>query len=543
MFNGTGPLLIDVERREFKLNFDKRILELADWFKTATDDERQAEGKNKKDLFMKLIDSITISDSLDKYLAEQTDTIFYYVGINKFVMDYYIANPNSEWNLKAILQVGFPFEFADPKCEAEKANLYNKIERVYFEDKKWSIFVFTKEKTSKITIGFDDRNTYSNLWYQKRKNSDFLSDRIEELPDDYAGGPFLFWDSDNDDQDWKIDNFLRTWKIPSLTNAEYTEVEYSFIEVPAEYFRIDYLDYLSRYKKSVIDLFGYPEKNEKIKQLKDIVEFVDSPNKKRTYSFNSDCKQNLFIAEFYFQNQNIKPVVHIGLQDYYFYEEYELHSYDIRITPYYLYCLLTSEFVADYYYERYSEDRYDRVSLPLEDCIYIEMSPEKMQNSKYADIYERDINPRLKARDMISSVTFATGDAQKSIEKYLVEIKNNIDSGSYYSATIVMGSVLEAFLIDWLSEIDGKNYFKEDYLVMDQKYHYRKRADLKDYINIIQKKRPDWIDGSKKATEIRKKRNLVHARLYIEEGEITKDICYEMLSNLEVIIHNRWNKK
>ena len=83
----------------------------------------------------------------------------------------------------------------------------------------------------------------------------------------------------------------------------------------------------------------------------------------------------------------------------------------------------------------------------------------------------------------------------------------------------------------------------EDYLVPDKRHNYQRRADLMDYIDVIQKRRPDWIEGARKATEIRRKRNLVHAKLYIEEGEITQEICYEMLKNLEVIIHNRWSTK
>ena len=79
-------------------------------------------------------------------------------------------------------------------------------------------------------------------------------------------------------------------------------------------------------------------------------------------------------------------------------------------------------------------------------------------------------------------------------------------------------------------------------MIADKKYNHPRRADLKDYIDEIQKKRPNWIDGAKKATEIRRKRNLVHAKLYIAEGEVSQDICYEMLQNLEVIINNRWNK-
>ena len=79
-------------------------------------------------------------------------------------------------------------------------------------------------------------------------------------------------------------------------------------------------------------------------------------------------------------------------------------------------------------------------------------------------------------------------------------------------------------------------------MIVDKKYNAERIADLKDYIDEIQKKRPTWISGAKKATEIRKKRNLVHAKLYITEGEVSKDICHEMIQNLESIINNRWNK-
>ena len=168
MYKDTGSLFADVEKRKFRVNFDARIHELVDWFNTATDTERQAEGNNKVELFLQLINSATVSDSLEQYLKEQTDDNFYYVGINQFVIDYYAANPNSEWKLKAILQVGFPFEFADPKCKSENSKFNSFIERNYLKDKKWSIFVFTKEKPKKVIIGFDDRNTYSNLRYQKR---------------------------------------------------------------------------------------------------------------------------------------------------------------------------------------------------------------------------------------------------------------------------------------------------------------------------------------------------------------------------------------
>ena len=113
--------------------------------------------------------------------------------------------------------------------------------------------------------------------------------------------------------------------------------------------------------------------------------------------------------------------------------------------------MLSSELVTDFYSENYEDEKYydANTPLPLEDCIFIEMSSSKMCDKKYEEKYERDIRPTLKAQEMILSKDFSNTNAKDSIEKYLVEIKNDIDSGSYYSATIVMGSVLEAFLIDW----------------------------------------------------------------------------------------------
>ena len=138
---------------------------------------------------------------------------------------------------------------------------------------------------------------------------------------------------------------------------------------------------------------------------------------------------------------------------------------------------------------------------------------------------------------MLETKEFVNQNAKEAVNKFLVEINDAIKNGLYYSATIVIGSVLEAFLIDWLTEIDGKDYFKEPYLLPEKN---NKRADLKDYIDIIQKKRPDWIDGAKKATFIRTKRNTVHAKLYIEDKDISEKTCIELLNDLKSIIHNRW---
>ncbi len=538
-------LLTDVENRCFKTQDGNKISEIITSIKQM--DSKDSANTNKLlESLITIIDNASVSDDLSTRLSEEKSDTFFYMGINEFVLKYYAENPNSEWKIKAVLQCGFPFEFSDAKKNSN-SNYSDKLLRIHLLNKKWSIFIFTKQPFSVVTLGFDDRNTYANLKNIRNQRQPDVNCQLDELPEDYNGNPFTAIDFYNEDHYGLLDNYLSNEKIPVLTNAEYQELKYSFTEIPAEYFRVDYLDYLSRYKKSVIDIFGYPKNDEKIKKLKTIAEFVNAPGKKSVYPDEKTRRTHVLIKDFFFQNTNLKPTVRIGEQniDYpTFWEEYEIKSYMKTISPYYLYCLLSSELVSDYYSEHYdAENCYDsNTVLPLEDCIFIEMTSESMCDRKYQEKYEHDINPKTKAHDMITAKNFANKNAKESIEKYLAEIKNDIDAGSFYSATILMGSVLEAFLIDWLCEIDGKDYFSEDYTVIDKRYNHPRRADLKDYIDEIQKKRPDWISGAKKATEIRKKRNLVHAKLYIAEGEISQDICYEMLQNLEAIITNRWNK-
>ena len=557
MDSDDRQFLVNLLKKEFTENrfeaFEsaKKIV-----FKSSSNDEEEI--RNIKKMWNQYEDEFkkaSVTDNLEKYFTEQKETTYYYIGINKFVMDYYKNKPDSEWKIKAILQLGFPFEFADSKIEDESYFL-DYLRQYFLKTKKWSLFIFTKESFDKVTLGFDDRNTLSNLEYVQSKRYADVYGQKEELPDNYKGTPFTARDYYNEDLYWLIYNYLDNNQIPKFTNDERKALNYSFAEIPAEYFRLDYLDYLSRYKQSVIDVFGYPDKKEKIRKLSSVVQFINAPGKKKEYPDYEERKQNVLIKDFFFHNRNLVPIVRIGEQNIdapTFWEEYEIHSYMKNITPAYLYCLLSSELIKDYYSDRYTAEKYydEESPLPLEDCIYIDIPAEKMDQKKYPAKYERDMNPRLKVHNMIDSKSLNTADAKESIDNYLIEIKNDIDAGSYYSATILMGSVLEAFLIDWLSEIDGKNYFKEDYLVTEEiedeeigkKVSYQRKASFYDYINIIQRKRPDWIDGAKKATEIRKTRNLVHAKLYIEKGAISQEVCYEMLKNLEVIINNRWPKK
>lgn len=116
---------------------------------------------------------------------------------------------------------------------------------------------------------------------------------------------------------------------------------------------------------------------------------------------------------------------------------------------------------------------------------------------------------------------------------------------AYKAALILAGSVLEAFLIDWLGTTHCKDYFSEDYYVQD-KYNpsKRKRADLIDYIDSIASiKRPKWMDEAKKAHNIRKKRNMVHAKLCMRNNQdINQETCKMVIEYLIEIISTRFTE-
>lgn len=112
---------------------------------------------------------------------------------------------------------------------------------------------------------------------------------------------------------------------------------------------------------------------------------------------------------------------------------------------------------------------------------------------------------------------------------------------AYKAALILAGSILEAVLIDWLSEIDGIDYFHTDLIVPDRFRQGRtKRADLIDYIDKIKEiKRPKWYREAEEAHNIRKKRNLVHAKLCIDSDVISADTCLDVVKYLKDVLKSR----
>lgn len=117
------------------------------------------------------------------------------------------------------------------------------------------------------------------------------------------------------------------------------------------------------------------------------------------------------------------------------------------------------------------------------------------------------------------------------------ELKRCYKIGAYKATLILAGSVLEAFLIDWLSEIKGINYFNSD-----TRKNPSHPANLVDYINAIKAiKKPHWMEEANKAHTIRLKRNVVHAKLCMKNTtEINAETCRMVIEYLMDIISTRY---
>ena len=230
------------------------------------------------------------------------------------------------------------------------------------------------------------------------------------------------------------------------------------------------------------------------------------------------------------------------------------------ISPEYLYLYLTSDFAKDIFASLGTG-----CYIPLLRIKDIKAFPIVIpkQNDQFYKVQFRKIT-EPKARDYLSLEELTTGrigsaeeildreladaikafDAQQLrdlIEPDIQELNTCFKYGAYKAAIILAGSVLEAVLIDWLSAINGKNYFVKNFTVPDRRRKgHTKRADLIDYIDVIEGlEKPNWMDGAKKAHEIRKKRNLVHAKLCIAESEVTEKTARMVIDYLKYVIEAR----
>ena len=117
-------------------------------------------------------------------------------------------------------------------------------------------------------------------------------------------------------------------------------------------------------------------------------------------------------------------------------------------------------------------------------------------------------------------------------------------NAAYKTTVIAAGSILEAVLIDWLSEIDRRDYFKESYvktrpngetvslklgigLCIERISRYQKSVDH------------DWRAAVKCAGRVQEARNRVHATLSMRKGPVDKEQAGKVISDLKVVLASR----
>ena len=117
-------------------------------------------------------------------------------------------------------------------------------------------------------------------------------------------------------------------------------------------------------------------------------------------------------------------------------------------------------------------------------------------------------------------------------------------NGAYKTAVIAAGSILEAVLIDWLSEIDQRDYFKEPYV--KQKAN-GETVSLKLGIGLRidkiwerqQAVGSDWGRARKCARSVQAARKRVRATLSMKKGPVDKEQAGKVISDLKVVLASR----
>ncbi len=461
-----------------------------------------------------------IKDNLATQLDDTDDTTYFYVGIVKFVKDYYKTEIKNKWHLKGIFELGFPINFIIDKTKDIKTNLI----KASLRNEPLYLYIFSRNPVDEILLGFNNSDVYA---FKSIKDSIEEEDPLR-IKSDLSSETYYE----------NIINFYETGKLPEKTqrNLLEGEVDFEFSKIPASKFELKYLECLYRYKQGVIEEFGLPEKTEKLCKLSNLVQILE-------YQDEIIATMNDIIVNYYYLDgmtwslrrllsipQENKKIEFVSL----------IHSFSVD--PYYLCVFLESQFAEDYCLRNFDTCYENIDDVPLSDIqIFI---PEKIDASYYKKKYEMERSEKMAIQKSIeenSNNSFYNKEARDIILKDLKELHSCFNNKLYKASIILAGSILEAFLIDWLSEIKKEDFFAKDYMIFDKYRNKERRADLKDYIDEIQElKKPSWFDAGKKATAIRKKRNLVHAKLYINDSDISKETCTEVINYLEYVINTRW---
>lgn len=130
---------------------------------------------------------------------------------------------------------------------------------------------------------------------------------------------------------------------------------------------------------------------------------------------------------------------------------------------------------------------------------------------------------------------------------YMREVNKMVSNETYFGAGILIGSILEAFLTNWLGDLEkNKDYFR---IAVSHVYRHGKERPVhlqfKDAINnvipLLKINKIQKENIRKKMEAIRSMRDNVHVRVHLENPiEMTKSVCETALKYLEDIIKLRY---
>jgi len=123
---------------------------------------------------------------------------------------------------------------------------------------------------------------------------------------------------------------------------------------------------------------------------------------------------------------------------------------------------------------------------------------------------------RLHKKELISNL----------LKDDFIEINHCLSVSAYKSTLILCGSILEAILLDWISEIEQRNYFEEE-----------KDPGLNE---VIKKLQNQLGTAKEQAIRIKDRRNLVHPRRLLRNMErIDWLLCESVIGDLQVVLKRR----
>jgi hypothetical protein len=111
----------------------------------------------------------------------------------------------------------------------------------------------------------------------------------------------------------------------------------------------------------------------------------------------------------------------------------------------------------------------------------------------------------------------------------LHEIEKCYKAGAYKASLVLCGSLLEALVLDWLSEVDQHNYFEDTDI-----------TNLESLINKLRAAERLSQHEAHLAHDIRKKRNLIHPKNYIVNSPLEKSVCESVMRGLGPLVKRRY---